>query len=239
MSAERLIIPASAILDVPTGTAEAKLRRDNLLRDAGTIATVGDRLDSDCAIEVLRSLEQFIREVEKEKDEVKAPALTFTRSVDSLTRDLLTEVRGQADRLSRLCGTFEAAERRKAEEARVAAVNEAARIAFEAAKATAQALRDAPTIEAGARAADAIAGEAQTEIIAVKSAVITAPKAANSQLRGTVKLEVQDIRALYAAEPNLVTLEPNGAAIRAIIKANPEIKLPGLTHWIDEKLNLR
>jgi hypothetical protein len=238
MSAPLLITPV--IVDLPsTATDDARALRDLLVVEAGTVTTITDRLDADAATETLRSLTKFIDAVDAEREVAKAPALKRGREIDALARELLERVRAEQGRISRLCGSFEAEERRKANDARIAAANEAARIAYEAARATAAAVKAAPTVEAGSRAADAIASEAQTQIVAVRQAAISAPKPAASTLRGTVQFEVTDLKALFAAEPNLVTLEPNGAAIRAIIKANPNIILPGLRHWVDEKLNLR
>lgn len=237
----------SALLITPSHSpvvavdAEAKSLRDSLLKQAVTVTTVTDRLDADDATAVLRNLSKFEKEIEASRESVKAPVLKVGREIDALAKDLLADIRAHMNRISRLCGSFEAEERRKADDAAQAARNEAARIAFEAAKATRLAVAQAPTPEAANRAADAISNKAQTAIAEVKSAAIAIapPKPAESQLRSTICFEVTDMAALYKSHPMLVTLEPNGTAIRSILKANPNIQIPGLKHWVEEKLNIR
>jgi hypothetical protein len=224
---------------VASATDAARATRDQLLIEAARVTAVADRLDADDAISVLRQLKTFLSEIEKQRELVKAPVLKLSRDIDGLARELVADVKTHESRISRLCGAFEAEERRKAEDARRAAEAEAARIAYEAAQATRKAIHTAVTPEAAVRATDEISGKAQTQIAEVRAAVVAPPKPAASTLRGDVCFEVTDIKALHAAEPNLVTLEPNGTAIRSIIKANPNIQLPGVRHWIEQKLNLR
>ena len=223
------------------GSEVARAMRDRLIVEAVKVTTVTDRIDADDATAVLRTLTTFLDEIETERERVKAPITKVGRDIDTLARELTVEVKQHQTRLSRLCGDFEAEERRRAYEAKIKAENEAARLAFEASKATAAAVQAAPTQEAANRAADKIAGEAQVKILEVRAVAhaVAPPKAADSTLRGTVVYEVDDIKKLHAAEPTLVTLEPNGAAIRAIIKANPNIILPGVRHWIENKFNAR
>lgn len=236
-----LLITPPASESVASLAASARAQRDALLAEAGTVSVVADRLDADAAVSVLRSLKAFLTEIESQREAVKAPILKIGRDIDALAKELVSTVKTEESRIARLCGAFEAEERRKAEEKRRQAEIDAARIAYEAAAATRKAITTAPNQETGLRAADAIAGQAQTKIAEVKQAAVAAqaPKQAASQLRTEVCFEVTDIKALYAAEPNLVTLEPNGSAIRAILKANPNLVLPGLRHWTEEKLNVR
>jgi hypothetical protein len=236
-----LLITPSVSAPIVSVDAEAKALRDKLLAEANTVTTVTDRLEADSAIVVLRSLSTFLKDIEASREAVKAPVLKIAREIDAMAKDLVALIKIEETRISRACGAFEAEERRKAEDARRAAEAEAARIAFEAAKATRAAMASAPNQEAAHRAADEISGQAQTAIHEVKAAAvaIAPPKPAASTLRADVCFEVTDMAAFFAAQPTLVKLEPNGPAIRAILKANPNIVIPGLRHWTDEKLNLR
>mgnify|MGYP001550067541 CR=1 FL=1 len=238
---DSLLITPAVSAPIVSVADTARVKRDELLLDAGTVTTVTDRLDADCAVSVLRSLTDFLKEIESQREAVKAPVLKIGREIDALAKELVAEIKTQEARIARLCGAFEAEERRKAEDARRAAEAEAARIAFEAAAATRKAIAAAPTQEAAHRATDAIAGTALTKIAEVRQTAIAAapPKVAESQLRSTPKFEVTDMAAFYAAKPDLVKLEPHNAAITAILRANPNIIIPGLRHWVDEKLNLR
>ena len=226
---------------VATAAESARARRDDLVKVSSRIAVVADRLDADDAIIVLRNLKEFSREVETQRAAAKAPVLDLGKKIDGLARELVGSVDAEVNRISRVIGAFEIEERRKADEARIAANNEAQRIAREAEAKEIAARRAAPTAEAADRAADAVVEKAQQQIVAVQqqAANAAAPKAANSQLREDICFEVTDIRALYAENPMLVTLEPNGSAIRAILRANPNMKIAGLRHWREAKLNVR
>lgn len=55
-----------------------------------------------------------------------------------------------------------------------------------------------------------------------------------------VKFEVEDIVALYEAQPAFVLLSPNNAAIKAALKnMRPDQKLPGVRHWREAKSIVR
>lgn len=236
-----LIITPNVSAPVVSVADEARTLRDLLLVDAGAVTTITDRLDADSAIAVLRQLNDFEKDIETQRESVKAPVLKIGREIDALAKELIADIHFHASRISRLCGAFEADERRKADEARRKAEMEAARIAFQAAEATRKAVQSAPDQQAALNAADNIAGAAQTAIREVKQAalLIAPPKISASQLRTNIFFEVMDMSAFFAAQPALVTLEPNGTAIRAVLKSNPNIKIPGLRHWTEENLNLR
>jgi hypothetical protein len=238
---ESILITPSLGSAVVTAAEAARISRDELLHQAAMVTKVEDRIDADDATNVLRSLKAFANTIETARTAAKAPALDLGRKIDALAKDLVARVEIEAARISRIVGAFEAEERRKAEEARRAADAEAARIAAEASRKAAEVRRAASNAEAGDRAADAVVETAQQQIVAVRqvAANAVAPKQAGTQVREDVCFEVTDIKALFAAHPELVVLEPNGSAIRAILRANPNLQVPGLRHWKEAKLNVR
>jgi hypothetical protein len=230
------ITPALQSVEI-TATQEYKDRRDALLGAAVSIQTVADRLDADCAVACLRNLTKFQKGIEDARSEAKAPVLDLGRRIDAIAKELAAAVTAEANRISRLVGAFEAEERKKAEAARRQAEAEIARIAEEARKKADAAINTARNAEDLARKEDAIKADVAEQIAAIKFAPPV--KTDGAQLREVICFEVLDIQALFAAEPSLVTLEPNGTAIRAILKANPNLKLPGVKHWRENKLNVR
>lgn len=238
---EALLITPSLGAAVVTAAETARITRDELLHQAALVTTVTDRIDADDAIAVLRDMKEFTRTIEAQRTAAKAPALDIGRKIDALAKDLVAKVEAEAGRISRALGTFEAEERRKAEDAKRNADAEVARLAHEAQQKANEAARNAPDSLAGARAADAVVEQVQLQIASVKqtAAAVAAPKAAGTQVREDVAFEVLDIKALYASNPELVVLEPNGTAIRAILRANPNMQLPGLCHGREAKLNVR
>lgn len=224
-----------------TAANAARAERDELLKHAAAVTTVIDRLDADHATNVLRALTAFSKRIEAARTEAKAPALDIGRRIDALAKELAHAVTTEAARVSRIVGAFEAEERRKAELVRYEAEREASRLAMEAEAKANQARRQAGNELDGDRAADAIREQAVEQIVAVRqaAAVAVAPKQAGTAVREDVVFEVTDIRALYAAHPELVNLEPNGTAIRAILRNAPNLQVPGLRHWREAKLNVR
>lgn len=224
-----------------TAANAARAERDELLKHAAAVTTVIDRLDADHATNVLRALTAFSKRIEAARTEAKAPALDIGRRIDALAKELAHAVTTEAARVSRIVGAFEAEERRKAELVRYEAEREASRLALEAEAKANQARRQAGNDLDGDRAADAIREQAVEQIVAVRqaAAVAVAPKQAGTAVREDVVFEVTDIRALYAAHPELVNLEPNGTAIRAILRNAPNLQVPGLRHWREAKLNVR
>lgn len=224
-----------------TAANAARAERDELLKHAAAVTTVIDRVDADHATNVLRALTAFSKRIEAARTEAKAPALDIGRRIDALAKELAHAVTTEAARVSRIVGAFEAEERRKAELVRYEAEREASRLALEAEAKANQARRQAGNELDGDRAADAIREQAVEQIVAVRqaAAVAVAPKQAGTAVREDVVFEVTDIRALYAAHPELVNLEPNGTAIRAILRNAPNLQVPGLRHWREAKLNVR
>jgi hypothetical protein len=239
MSAALIITPGigSAIV---TAAEAARHKRDDLLTAAGLVTTVADRIDADDAMEVFRSLKGFSKEIETQHRVAKAPVLDLGRKIDAIGKELVAKIDTEANRIGKVIGAYEQEERRKAEDARRAAEAEAAKIAAEAERQAALARAKVRTDEERARVTDAVVEQAAAQIVQVRqaAAAIAPPKTEGLRLNDRVCFEVDDVKAMYAAFPELCVIEPNGAAIRAILKANPELKVPGLRHWREAKVSV-
>lgn len=211
---------------------EARELRDGLLVEIRGVTTVSDAFDADVAADVLKRTKDLTRSIEASRTTVKAPVLELGKKIDALAKEITAELESEAGRVAKVLGAYQLEEKRKAEAAARAAREEEERIKREAA---AKAEAAAPAEVA------AIVDQATERIVATRqaAAAVVAPKAANTGVREDVCFEVTDIVALYAARPELVNLEPNGTAIRAICKANPKLQLPGLRHWTEAKTIIR
>lgn len=240
MSDALVITPSLSAASV-TAAEAARIERDELLLRCASITTVADRLDADHATGILRDLTAFTKRIEAARVEAKAPALEIGKRIDTLAKELAQAVTAEATRVSGVVGAFEAEERRKAEAARREAEAQAAAIRYEAERKAAEARRLAGNALEADRAEDAVREKAAEQIVAVLQAatISEAAKAPGTAVREDVVFEVLDIRALHAAHPELVNLEPNGTAIRAILRANPNLQVPGLRHWREAKLSVR
>lgn len=228
----------SAQIDV---SAEARELRDKLLIEIRDITAVSDAFDADVAADVLKRATQLTRGIEADRTTVKAPVLALGKKIDALAKEITAELNDEIGRVSRVLGSYQLAEKQKAEAAERLARDEARRIQAEAEQKAREAAKAADSDTEALAAASQIMDAAAEKIVETRKAIVStvAPKAADTAVRVDVCFEVDDIVALYAARPELVNLEPNGAAIRAICKANPKLQLPGLRHWTEAKTNIR
>ena len=221
--------------------AEARELRDKLLVEIREVTSVSDAFDADVAADVLKRATQLSRGIEADRSTVKAPVLALGKQIDALAKEIVAELDGEIGRVSRVLGAYQLAEKQKAEAAERLASDEARRIQAEAEQNARKAAQAAPTDTEALAVASEIMDTAAAKIVETRKAIVStvAPKAADTAVRVDVCFEVNDIVALYAARPELVNLEPNGTAIRAICKANPKLQLPGLRHWTEAKTNIR
>lgn len=220
---------------------EARAMRDKLLVEIRDITAVSDAFDADVAADVLKRATQLTRGIEANRTTVKAPVLDLGRKIDALAKEIVADLTVEIGRVSRVLGDYQIAEKRKAEAAERLARDEARRIQAEAEQKAREAAKAANSDTEALAAASEIMDTAAAKIVETRKAIVStvAPKAAGTAVREDVCFEVTDIVALYAARPELVNLEPNGSAIRAICKANPKLQLPGLRHWTEGKTNIR
>lgn len=207
---------------------EAENAKRQALEGAATVTAIEGVTDLDRAATALTSLKSLIKAVEDSRKEVKAPVLDVGRQIDGVAKAYCEELEAEARRLSIMVGSYQEAARRKAERERQ-----------EAARAQAEAMaemqrKQAEAMAAGDEAAaDAARAEAADKIAAAQIAVANAegPKPEGIVTRTSWKFEVVDMNALFRARPELCLLEPNNAAIRAVIKASNGAAIPGLRLW--------
>ena len=196
------------------------------LEASGRIKAIASVADLDAAAVALTKLKALTRSVEDSRKEVKAPVLEVGRRIDAVAKDYLISLESEAKRLSVIVGSYQEAQRRKAEKERE-----------EAAQAQADAIAEMNAKQAQAvangdeEAADAARAEAADKIAASQLAAINAegPRPEGITSRTSWKFEVVDITALHAARPELCVITPNNAAIRAVVKMGA--KIPGLRVW--------
>lgn len=219
-----------------SATENARERRDELVLHSASIRIVKTADDAQLAADALKDMKGFTRSIEDARTTVKAPVLKLTKDIDGLAKELTTAVTVETDRVSRLLGTYQQEQQRLLREQQEAAAREEQRI-IEEANANAQ-----KAIDSG-RGVDGKLEkiEAQTfqKVAEVRAAVPTT--AAISGLAGAtdIIIEVTDLAALYAVRPELVKLELNLSLTKALIKANPKIALPGITHRQQAKVVVR
>lgn len=230
MSTEKLEIVVSGPLPRPEIelTPAAFNARSIALAAAAQVKEIASVTDLDNAATALTTIKSLTKSVEESRKEVKAPVLDVGRRIDAVAKDYLATLEAEAKRLSTLVGTYQEAERRKAERIRQEEAQRQAAAIAEMQK-TQDAAMEAGDVEAAdaarAKAADIIA-DSQLNVIAAEG-----PKADGVVTRTSWKFEMTDATALYKARPELCIIEPNNAAIRAIVKATKGAAIPGLRIW--------
>lgn len=212
-------------------------RKADILATTRAVESVVDAMDAEIAADALRLVAGICKEVEASRVEIGKPVLEMTRKINALAKEFTTELADEKARLERILGEYQAAERRKADAARRAAQDEADRLAADAARAQIAADRATSATEIE-RSQQAVA---EAEVKAIEARVVAAEiaptKPAGVAVRQSWKFEVTDIKALFAARPDLCVIEPNNAGIRAQIPHNQNI--PGLRIWAEAKASVR
>lgn len=209
-------------------SAAAFNARTVALAASGNVRAIASVEDLDLAAAALTTIKSLTRSVEDSRKAVKAPVLEVGKRIDSVAKEYLAPLEIEGTRLSTLVGSYQEAARRKAERER----EEAAKVQAEA-LAEMQAKQAAAMAAGDEAAADAARAEAADKIAASQLAVTEAEGAKLDGIatRTAWKFEVLDIQALFKARPDLCVIEPNNAAIRAILKFNNGQPIVGLRMW--------
>lgn len=220
-------------------TDQARATRDALLVEARDCQTVGDQLDADAAAELLKRIKGWTRQVEAGRSTAKAPVLELSRRIDGLAADLVVPIDVHAQRISRMLGEWQAAERCKADEAFRQQRQQEEELRQKAAAQMAAAEIETDSSDQAEQRKAQIADAYHHQVTESRQALAAsaAPRIAGTGVREDWKFEVTDIHALYRAHPELVVLQPNNAAIRAIVKHNQHI--PGLRIWKEASTIIR
>lgn len=200
---------------------------------AGACTEVTDINSQAAASQAQSALKNLIKQVEASHAEIKAPVLKIEREIDGVKNTFISELTAEERRLSLLVGAYQEAQMqrkrqaeedaRRKEQERLAQLKreELDRVKQETVGRTGTLLPDMEAMRQ--RAVDDVSAIQQT----AANAAVAAPT--GSMTRKNWKFEVTDLNALFRAAPELCTIAPNNAAIRAVIKNNQ--KIPGLRVW--------
>ena len=222
-------------------TGEAEEKRNQLALKSRAISTVVTPEQNEHAGEVSRAIRKYVAGVETIRKELTKPLLDGQRLLKALSDAHCEPLVEELERVEQLATNYIMAERRRveaAEKLRQQQFQQAENERIEAEKkATAAAQR--MSTEKGMAQAEKAEVKAQAAAERVQT-IIAQPQAEVQRSKGqTVKKllrwEVTDIRALAAARPDLVRMEPNGAGIQSTcIPEMPNLP-PGLKLWWEDK----
>lgn len=232
--------PALPLVLAGLGSPIISLTKDAIeARDGhlGRLVNIQDILDPQAAESVAASLQDakgFLREIERGRTEVKRPLLDLGRNVDAMAKELVADLTQETNRVARILGDYQLAQRRREEAARREA--EAAE-----AKAREEARRKLEAATTQRQRTRAVAQfEKRVDAAAAKVEAASAPRLEGISARTVRKFDVHCVRALFKAHPDLCHISPNGPAIRAFIKDRDEAdQVPGLRFWDEATATIR
>lgn len=243
----RVNIPDPVWVEVLPAGAEAK---EAVIAKTVAITSVKSPLELETAVAVVKEAKKLLKEVEGYRKELKGPVIALGKKIDGVAEDYVSGILAEVVRVEALVTGWMVAERRRVEEeerkrqqelARLRAEEERKLREAEVAQAKADTVTDPDEVYAAVEAA--VDAETDAQRIAEQAReVIVAPSPEAVRVKGMMskqklEWEVTDIKALYLAAPHLCKLEPNAAAIRAIITETT--KLPGLKVWASDRVIVR
>ncbi len=235
--------PFAVSCDIIGITEEAETERNELALAAQAITSITTSQEQNRAVTVLRDVQTYINRVKATGLEYRRPANRMLEQICELEKDHLAPLIEAKENGSRLVTDFQQAEaRRVAEEERKRSAEiarlEAERMAEEeAARAAERNIETEADLEAAiVQEQAAKASEAQIQA-RIAEPLPTPQKAKGAATRRVMRWEVVDIVALYKARPELVRLEPNASAI--LSTCVPELNVPGLRLWWEDKTSIR
>lgn len=227
-----------ATLTIPDSTFE---RRDALAIAAHRLTTIRTADEAQAAGDLLKEISAFSKLVEASRKIIKDPVIELGKRIDALAYEAAGELELEKQRLSRILGTWSAEQDRLRREAEQKARDEEQRIRDEAERKRQEAEKTSSTDAQLERQLNKIDTQEANAIVQTRVDTVgrVAPKVSGTATRAEVCLEVLDIAEVYKHAPHLVKLELNTAVAKSVIKANPNLVVPGLKHWIEHKAAAR
>lgn len=224
-------------------TPKANQIRAELLALAESVreVTTDDQMNE--AIGIAGGLKGLIRQVEASRKDIQEPLRVAERNINDVAKKYCDRVKAAAATLERMAGEYKAEQDRKAEVAR----QELARIAEESRRAeqelakkaqeallAAEAAKDPYTQnELRQRATDLeieageVADQFAQKFEAADAAAPVEAKPLGAAVVQDYDIQIVDLRALYAAYPQCVSLSPRLLAIKDLIRVG-KLDIPGV-----------
>jgi len=220
-----------------TLTDAAKSARDSALQASRDVEAVTSQTGRAIASDALKEIHALITDAEACRVQVKKPFIEAGKLIDAKHKEFSEALEMEKLRISRAIGAYDTEQRRLAEVEAKRLRDEAARVENERQKA----LQDARKAETEAQRAEQLklAEQLQAQAKAAQAAVVaTPPKPAGVPSRKVWRFTVTDIRALYAAKPELCEVTHSQSRINAAIAGGMR-ECAGLSIFEDTQINAR
>ncbi len=237
---EKIALPATY-----SATAAAEQFRNDLVLKAQDVQLIGSSIANEQAANVCRDIRRHLKAVEDTRKTLTAPLLDAQRLIKGVADDHVQPLKDELTRLEGLATGWQLAEQKRVEAEERARQEEIARLEKEKIEAEARAAQEAASVapagavddeeasnreQAAKREAEALAAQQRAVIVAPAPELV---KARGQRMQRVLRYEVLDIRAVYAARPELCSVEIKPAAVLAT--CDPALPVPGLKLWWEEK----
>lgn len=223
----------------------AELAKQQALDGAKSIVEITDAASQQAGVDALARCKRFTKRLENDRTEVKAPVLKLGKDIDAMANKFAEEVETEAIRLNALIKDYvrkeaqkaadaqrmrdQLAEKKRQREAEVARLADEERQRLEASAAKVEDPEQAAELVNKAADAARAADEARQRAENVSSSMVAAPARSDGMsVRKVWKHRILDVAKLYAARPELCSLEPKTNLINTVIRQGGERVIPGL-----------
>ncbi len=240
MNLIRETITLPTLYSVP---ADSETARNELLSRARENTTITTSAEQNSAVECARHIRAALKDVEDTRTTLKKPLLDAGRQVDALAKDFVAPLTSELNRIERLVTNFQQAEQRRVAEEEAKRRAEIERLERErvarevAARKAAEAITNEAELAAAIKVEEEARAAAEQQQAVIRAPLPEAAMAGGTSTRKVMRWEVTDLRALYAARPELCTIEAKASAINATCV--PEMPVPGLKMWWEDKTTIR
>ena len=226
-----------------TVSAEAEERRNDLVLRSLANTSVTNATEQNSAVDAGRDARAYIADVKKAGLEMRRPVSAALKTIITIEEDHLAPLIAEVDRVARLVNNFQQQEARRVayeQELRDIAI---ARLEADRIEQERLARVSATAMTSEADLAAALKQEAEARAVAelsqsvMREALPVVAKAWGVTTKKVMHYEVTDLRALYAARPELCNLEPKPSAIRAVVVVG--MAIPGLRIWEETETSIR
>jgi DNA polymerase III alpha subunit (gram-positive type) len=232
--------------------SDAVAEQQTALAELSEVTQVTNSGEQDKAVRRARKAKILVQEAEKSRRGILKPIELLVDRINGIAKGYKAKLELEINRVSMMCTQFQKEEDERlaaAARARQAEIDRAERERIEQEQRLREAQEEAAAAKPDDREAQAMAElreqEAKEAIAAAQAkadAAIRQPEVERERASGqivqdVVLYEVTDLRALYAARPDLVRLEENRSAIRAIL--SKDLVLPGVRVWVEKRVGVR
>lgn len=232
--------------------ADALSEQQTALAELGEVTQVTCPGEQDKAVRRARKAKILVQEAEKSRRSILKPIEGLVDRINLIAKGYKAKLELEINRVNMMCTQFQKEEDERIamiERSRQAEIDRLERERIENERRLREAQEEAAAAKPDDREAQAMAelreqeakeaieANAAKQDVAIRQPEPERQRASGQVVQDVVLYEITDLHALYAARPDLVRLEENKSAIRAIL--SKDLVLPGVRIWVEKRVGVR